>query len=365
MKVKESVDQLGRFPFRTWSMKYLSAVELAYSNDTIDDRDRQLRRMDKVFRELHSKGKVSCHNPKTLTPEDILAYVGYQKRRGLKETSIAKNLATLHRLLQFAGNTSMDAFKVKYRSSVPTSRYMRHPGIEEEDYDLIVTHSEKVTEWTNLRAYAIVMMAFGTGLRTQELQFAERRNLDTERWTIYIDHVKGMKTYGQARMVPIRPEARTVLSRYMEMRAKMAPGNPYLFPAMRSPNGYLSSNGLRVAKEKVEQDTGVKFDFRACRRTYGQLAIDEGMPPDTVALLMGHSTSKTTETYYCRKRPSVAIEEALKIWEGFESKPEGSTIENEKQTTGHERWCSRRETDSQIPDYDTTHSINNQGGKPL
>jgi hypothetical protein len=34
---------------------------------------------------------------------------------------------------------------------------------------------------------------------------------------------------------------------------------------------------------------------------------------------MGHSTSKTTETYNFRKRPSVTIEEALMIWAEFES----------------------------------------------
>lgn len=86
----------------------------------------------------------------------------------------------------------------------------------------------------------------------------------------------------------------------------------------------------------MEQDTGVSFDFRACRRTYGQLAIDEGMPPDTVVLLMKHSTSKTIETYYCRKRPSVAIEETLKIWEGFESRPEKRTIEFQNEVIGDE-----------------------------
>lgn len=86
----------------------------------------------------------------------------------------------------------------------------------------------------------------------------------------------------------------------------------------------------------VENDTGIRFDSRACRRTCGQRAIDEGMPPDTVALLTGHSTSKTTETYYCKKRPSVAIEEALSLWQGFESNPEKRTIEFQNEVTGYD-----------------------------
>ncbi len=67
-----------------------------------------------------------------------------------------------------------------------------------------------------------------------------------------------------------------------------------------------------MMKSIVEKEIGIEFDLRACRRTYGQMAIDEGLDLDTVSVLMGHNTTKTTETYYCRKRPETAIREAQK-----------------------------------------------------
>jgi hypothetical protein len=58
----------------------------------------------------------------------------------------------------------------------------------------------------------------------------------------------------------------------------------------------------------------MRFELRACRRTFGQGCIDEELSIETVSLLLGHATSKTTGSYYCRKRQDVAIREAQALW---------------------------------------------------
>ncbi|MDD1767144.1 MAG: hypothetical protein LUQ27_01065, partial [Methanomassiliicoccales archaeon] len=74
-----------------------------------------------------------------------------------------------------------------------------------------------------------------------------------------------------------------------------------------------------------------------CRRTYGQKAIDEGLNLDAVSILMGHKTTKTTETYYCRKRPETAIREAQTIWMQGNSHPGAKTpkIDFKNEVTGY------------------------------
>ena len=69
-----------------------------------------------------------------------------------------------------------------------------------------------------------------------------------------------------------------------------------------------------MLKSIVEKEIGIKFDLRTCRRTYAQMAIDEDLDVESVSVLMGHDTTKTTETYYCRKRPETAIRDARNIW---------------------------------------------------
>jgi integrase len=51
-----------------------------------------------------------------------------------------------------------------------------------------------------------------------------------------------------------------------------------------------------------------------CRRTYAQFLLDEGFPSDKVLILMGHATSKTTETNYARPREDRVVKEVLKKW---------------------------------------------------
>ena len=93
------------------------------------------------------------------------------------------------------------------------------------------------------------------------------------------------------------------------------PENLALFPALRDQDdGYYTSNGIRMLKSIVEKETGVRFDLRACRRTYAQKAIDEGLSPQGVSKMIGHRYTMTTERYYCRMRQEDANQAALKLW---------------------------------------------------
>jgi site-specific recombinase XerD len=101
-----------------------------------------------------------------------------------------------------------------------------------------------------------------------------------------------------------------------EMITKHDPMNQALFPAIRSPkgDGRIGEKGLNKMKHKVELQTSTTFQLRACRRTFGQNLIDQGASIESVSVLLGHNTTKTTETYYARKRQDAAIREVKGIW---------------------------------------------------
>jgi len=55
-----------------------------------------------------------------------------------------------------------------------------------------------------------------------------------------------------------------------------------------------------------------------------------------VSILLGHTTTKTTETYYCRKREDVALKEVFDVFEP--KKPPSAIkplIESEKYLSGY------------------------------
>lgn len=115
------------------------------------------------------------------------------------------------------------------------------------------------------------------------------------------------------------------------MVVRHCPGNPALYPAIRDKgDGRPSHNNVTVLRNIVEDETGIDFDMRKCRRTFGQVCLDEGLSIESTSVLMGHLTSKTTETSYARKREEAAISEANSLWKrGKPIKTPQSLIPNE------------------------------------
>lgn len=335
---------MGRYPFLTWVKKYLDSVGNGYAQTTFAELERRYRRMDQEFRALFKSGKVSTTNPEKISADDVLAYVTDLKKKGMREGGILHNIGPLNSLLAYAGNPAVTVFKQKYRSSVPRKRMMRYPVLDESALQRILYNAEQVEEsdWKRLKAYALVTLALSTGLRNKEVRFCKVTDLDLLRKVVIAEHVKGEGTYGQARPIAIRPEAIGIMQKYLKVRNRKVmekcPNNLALFPALRdSEDGHFSSNGICELKSVVEKEIEAKFDLRMCRRTYGQKAIDEGLELETVSVLMGHNTTKTTETYYCRKRPETAIREAQNIWMQQKSYPGAKTpkIDFRNEVTGY------------------------------
>ena len=63
------------------------------------------------------------------------------------------------------------------------------------------------------------------------------------------------------------------------------------------------------------EDLDIKFDLRMCRRTFGQKYLDKGLDIASTSILMGHYSTKTTETFYGRRKNAKAIEKVEAMWE--------------------------------------------------
>lgn len=56
-----------------------------------------------------------------------------------------------------------------------------------------------------------------------------------------------------------------------------------------------------------ESTTGVRFSFTLCSATWTQLLIDDGISTDAVSVLLGHSSTVTTNKYYAKMRQKRAV----------------------------------------------------------
>ncbi len=137
----------------------------------------------------------------------------------------------------------------------------------------------------------------------------------------HIAHPNDEDTNGEERDPPLRLECVPFLKRYFAKRLSVQavkPKNNYLFPALRDRgDGKLSTNSITKMVRRVGQHAGVVgLDLHKCRRTYGQILLDEGASVETVSVLYGHLETSTTERSYCRKKQDMAVKATRDIWAG-------------------------------------------------
>ena len=316
---------MGKYPFMRVANDYLRSMKGVLAESTWIETERRLRRMSKDFTVLKESGAIKNITPYKITDKDILAYLRMLRARGLHDSGICHNVDTLSNVMHFIGNAAMEKAKTKHPQHFPKRGSRHYDPIPTDGRKKIMECANTVSDkdWNLMVAYGLTVTAICTGLRPKELRMANISDLDLKRGTLHTDHVKGEGSYGTARDTAIQPDGIPFLKRYIKARNEKLV-NQYitnveaLFPALqdiqKGGDGYFASNSLTKLRSRVTEDSGITFDLRACRRTFGQENVNMGVPLDAVSRMMGHSNTKTTEKYYCRKTNDTAILEAQQIY---------------------------------------------------
>ena len=281
---------------------------------------RRYRRMERDMIDLKENGKISTLSPAKFTEDDVKQYILYRKGKKNSSSELNHDISALKNLLIYVGNIAVEKCLQKNQGLRPKSKEPRLDPLSGETYRKILAAYDKANfdSFTEVRAFAVVLMSIALGTRNMELRLANLSDLDIDKWVLHIKNVKGQDTYGEPRTVPIPPEVRHVILQYLLLRngwlKSHSAESKALFFGFSKENGYLSSNSFRKIKSKIELKIGEKFEFRDCRRGFGQNYLDKGLNVEAVSVLMGHASTKTTEGYYCRKSQANAIEEARGVW---------------------------------------------------
>ncbi len=311
---------MGKYPFGEYASRYMESMRGVYAEETWKTRDRRYRRMERKVIELKDKGLISTMSPKTMTEEDVRTYIIHCKERQ-GASDLVHEINALRNLLLYANNHAVDVCMNHNPGLRPIVKNRRKPAMADDVYQTILQKAQRLDpfDFNRVRAYALVLLCINTGTRNKEVRLSELDDLDTSQWILHIVHVKGEASYGLPRDVPVPPEIRGLLSTYLLGRQKwMADNNcdsNALFPSKDAEDGFCSGNTLRKYKALVESDIGVKFDLRMCRRTFGQRYLDRNLDIESVSVLMGHSSTKTTEGFYSRRRLDSAISKARGSWD--------------------------------------------------
>jgi hypothetical protein len=150
----------------------------------------------------------------------------------------------------------------------------------------------------------------------------QHQTLEDGNIEVYAEHVKGEKSYGVARWIPVRPDGVPVFKRYLEAREislrNAGKNEDAVFPPIKHDGGYISYGRIQTLKSMVEEDLDIKFDLRKCRRTFGKRALKDGQPIHDVFLVMGHASVATTQREYADKDLHDASQDMRDYWDSQE-----------------------------------------------
>ncbi len=312
---------MGKYPFKDFAEEYLQKAKTSFTDETYRNRERRYRRMNAFVVDLRERKLISTSSPKQFTEKDIEVILREDSQHH-SPADMAHEINALNKLCKFCGNYVVEPCLDRNPELRPKHKNgKRRSSMSDETYRAILERGLSVdpADFMRIRAYALVLLCIDTGTRNKEIRLAEVGDIDTRAWTLDIIHVKGEATYGEERVVPIREEIRPVVERYLKARSKWLSDSrcpsKALFPSDSSKDGFLCGNSLRRMKDLVQQDLQIRFDLRECRRTFGQRYIDQNLELSAVSVLMGHSSTRTTERFYGRQKNLMAIEKARETWE--------------------------------------------------
>jgi integrase/recombinase XerD len=140
------------------------------------------------------------------------------------------------------------------------------------------------------RDRVLLQVAYGCGLRLDELLHLRVTDIDNERMVIHVRHGKGAKD----RLVPLSLRLLQVLRDYWRQYRPPT----WLFPG-KKPDGTMSSGNVQRRLARILKRAGLRkrCSMHTLRHSYATHLLEAGVDLLTLKTLMGHSSLQTTAGY--------------------------------------------------------------------
>lgn len=148
-----------------------------------------------------------------------------------------------------------------------------------------------ITVTRNIKHKAIIMLAYSSGLRRQEIQFIKPSAIDSARMQVHVVQGKGKKD----RYTLLSPKALEVLRLYYKYERPSC----FLFEAQGRKGKPLSDTTLNCIVKKLAAKAGIKkqVSFHTLRHCFATHLLEKGVNLRLIQQFMGHVSLKTTSGY--------------------------------------------------------------------
>lgn len=231
-------------------------------------------------------------SPADVTPSQVRAYVAYRRSRRNGARSLQKTLSalrTFYRALRQSG--AVDA------SPVPARLIRRSPQHLPKALDLepLSAMLDRMPDESALdrRDRAVMELFYSAGLRLAELAA-----MDLERVQSLPEQLIVLGKGGRERVVFLGTQARTAISRWMQVRNELAHADePALFVSQRGTRLSHRAIQLRMAHWAKVLDLGQHLHPHMLRHSFASHVLQSSGDLRGVQELLGHQNLTTTQIY--------------------------------------------------------------------
>ena len=240
----------------------------------------------------------------TVTREQVEAYLIDCDAQGLSRATRARRLSALKQIYRFA-------FEEGWRTDNPAIQ-IRGPGrdkrlpktLEVIEVDRLLQAARETGrhQADRLRNTCLMELLYATGMRVSELVSLPVSSARGDPRMLLV-----LGKGGKERMVPLSPDAREVLSLWLEVRdrtenereAKGQPPSRFLFPS-RGKDGHLTRHRFYLLIKELAVTGGVspeKVTPHTLRHAFATHLLANGADLRSIQTLLGHADIATTEIY--------------------------------------------------------------------
>lgn len=266
--------------------------ERRFSRHTLDAYTRDLTTFFE-FLGPHLGGLVSFSDLSALRAADFRSYLAARRNDGLGPTSLARGLSVVRGFFRY-----LDVHGLAHNPALAAVRTPKQPHSVPKALD--VSDAKSVVNgvmegsgeaWVGLRDAAVLLLAYGCGLRISEALSLNRGDVPLGRTLVITG--KGNKQ----RMVPVLPAVHDAVDAYLaQVPFGLEPASP-LFVGVRGKR--LNAGVVQAKMRSVRRVLGLPDTAtpHALRHSFATHLLAGGGDLRTIQELLGHASLSTTQRY--------------------------------------------------------------------
>lgn len=263
-------------------------LEKGLSKNTLESYRRDLESFSTFLTE---KGKSILK----VTREDLLSYLSYRLKKGLKARSTARALSCFRSMYRYLLRENKIVEDPTLRVENPKLGKPLPRTLSEQDVEQLLSAPDLSTP-VGLRDRTMFEVLYACGLRVSELVKLRIPEVNLRQGVIRI-----MGKGGKERLVPMGEESIAWLTRYMkEARTELLKKSLFedvVFPSKRGSEMTRQAFWYRIKENAKSARIEKNLSPHTLRHAFATHLLNHGADLRVVQLLLGHSDLSTTQIY--------------------------------------------------------------------